>query len=551
VPGLIVLWVDMEPLAPRSRNQACWCGSGLKYKLCHGRGPRWPPGAPLPETAPEDGGVWIAPDVALAKEAIEDLTRQITGAPIWPPTDEPTQRPLIVDAFSARIAGVPAHDSLLSLAEAGMMRNDAFASLGLASEDEAHLRKRLSSVSNADHEDLAAAVFSTGKETLDRLRADAVRAEAPTALWTGGGDPRRMTGQTLLWADHYLAEDRVAEELLRRPEPRQAAHLASALAREARMRGLLEIGAVALVPQAVMAILTAEAAYETTEADLSRPGLVDWVMSQLMVEGPTRREVVFVTARDHDDLGQFYFYNRIEQDAQGRAVELKDGVFLTSGLVDRYDPEYNYGPWIAHTQRQSTAGLLQTMNLELAIAEAVGGSYLATTPFEGRLLAQKGLGSPIAQPLVWADIPTLPSADGETLARIAAEDETVEALRRTVRRTFASASSDEPLTAATELALQLEEDAAVLQRAIAREGRWKIAVPGTLSLAAIVIGGIAGGPLGLAAGALGGLAGLAPFRADSAARRDNPAYAVVLARQRLDPPARGSRNGRPRSRRHS
>lgn len=493
----------------------------------------------------------MAPDVALDPEAMEDLTRQMAGAPIWAPTEEPEQRPLIVDSFSARLAELPPREPLLSLREAGVARNDAVAALGLASEDEEYLRERLSSISAADHADLVKAVFSTGKETLDRLRAEAASREAPTALWTGDTDPRRMTGQTLLWADHYLAEDRLAEDLLRRPDRREAASLASALAREARVRGLLEIGAVALVPQAVIAMLTADVAYTATEADLESRELVEWVMSQLMTEGPTRREVLFVTARDHDDLGQMYFYNRIEQDEQGRAIEPEEGVFQTSALVDRYDPEYDYGPWIAHTRRQSAAMLLQKFNFDLAIAEAVGGNYVATTPFAGRLLARKGGEAALPQPLVWADVPVLPEADAETLARIAAEDESVEALRRTVRRTFSTASGDALQDAADELAAQLEEDAAVLQRAISREDRWKVAVPASLSLAGIVIGGFTGGLLGAAAGALGGLAGLAPVHADRAARRENPAYAVVLARQQVDASASSTRKKRTRPQRRT
>ncbi len=39
--------------------------------------------------------------------------------------------------------------------------------------------------------------------------------------------------------------------------------------------------------------------------------LVEWVISQLIIEGPTEREVIFVQARDAVDLGQMYFYNRI------------------------------------------------------------------------------------------------------------------------------------------------------------------------------------------------------------------------------------------------
>src|SRR5437660_8857925 len=116
-----------NPLAPFSRNQPCWCGSGRKYKMCHGRGPRWPPGARLPESPPEEGGIWVAPDVHFTEEALADLTQQMKGSPIWGPSEQPEQRPLLIDSFSARLAEIPAQDPVLSLSEAGMMRNDALA----------------------------------------------------------------------------------------------------------------------------------------------------------------------------------------------------------------------------------------------------------------------------------------------------------------------------------------------------------------------------------------------------------------------------------------
>lgn len=537
-----------DPLQPLSRNQSCWCGSGRKYKLCHGRGPRWPPGAPLPDDPPENGGIWVAPDVALEPEAIEDLTRQMTGAPIWTPSDEPAQRPMIVDSFSAQLARVPAKDPLLSLAQVGMMRNDGIAALGLASEDEHFLRERLSSMSDADHAALVQVVFSSGKETLDHLQAVAAAQQSPTAVWAGDADPRRMAGQTLLWADHYLAEDRVAEDLLRRPEREQAETLARAFAREARLRALLAVGAIALVPQAVISVLTSDVTYAATEGDLDNTELVSWVLSQLMVEGPTAREVAFVTARDHDELGQMYMYGRIDQDEHGRAIEVDEGVFQTSSLVHRYDSQHDYEPWIAQMRRQSAARLLQNFNLDLAIAEAVGGHYVARTPFAGRLLVHKGREPALPQPLVWADIPALPQADAGTLARIAAEDETVHALRRTIRRTF-SVAGGQASASAQELALQLAEDADALERTIVREDRWKLAIPASLSAAGIAIGALAGGPLGAAAGALGGLAGLAPIRADTAARRENPAYAVVIARRDAADVATTSRKQEKRGRR--
>ncbi|WP_418888473.1 SEC-C metal-binding domain-containing protein [Mycolicibacterium neoaurum] len=41
----------VDPLAPLGRNEVCWCGSGVKYKRCHGNHrPGSQSGAPLHPT---------------------------------------------------------------------------------------------------------------------------------------------------------------------------------------------------------------------------------------------------------------------------------------------------------------------------------------------------------------------------------------------------------------------------------------------------------------------------------------------------------------------
>lgn len=469
--------------------------------------------------------MWVAPDVVLSRQAIDDMTRQMTGAPIHAPADEPRQRPLIVNSFSEHLAGVAVHEPPLRLAEIAMGRADALDALGLGSQSVAYLRSRLSAMSNADFDSLVEAVFHAGKATLDRLRHNATLAEHPTALWAPSGDARRLVGQTLLWADHYLVADEVAEHLLRHPDPQRAPEAAEALAREAQLRVLLDAGAIALVPEEVTQVLAADAAYAATEADLERSDLVAWVMSQLQISGPTAREVIFVDAIDANDLGQMYFYAHIDE------VD-DDGIVTTSALGHRYDPSYDYGPWIEQTRRQVAARRIQEMNFELAVADALGGQFIATSPFHARLLAHKGAVTTPAQGLIWADVPALPNADPDTLVRIAAEDETVQALRSTVRRGMSVASGGAQLAAAAEIAQQLREDATVLQRTIARDRVWKVVAPAVTGMAGLGIGAVAGGPLGAAAAALALAGGLAPAIADHGARKDQAAFAVYLASRR-------------------
>jgi hypothetical protein len=464
----------------------------------------------------------------LSAEALQDLMAQMRGSPVWAPSSEPTQRPLIVEALSVRLASLARASPSLTFRQIALERMDAIDALGLGSEDPEYLSQRLTELAPADWEALAAAVFQSGKATLDRLREHAEAPESPVALWAGGADAFRVVGQTLLWADHYLVDDATAEVLLEspeRPEPRQ---LCDALARESRLRPLLEVGILLLVPEQVAHVLVAETAYAATAVDLEDPAFARYVVDQLWLEGPTAREVLFVHARDGDDLGQMFFYGRMD--------EANDDGTFTSALAHRYDPGHDYRPWMDQVLRQTAARRVQHLNLDLAVAAAVGGRRLALTPFEARLLRQKGAIAAEPSPLLWADVPSLPSADPATLARIANEDATVAALRQTVRRAMSAAGGSEGgRIAAEEIGVQLREDAQSLQATIRRDHLWRIAMPSGLGAAGLVIGAVAAGPVGLVVAALGTAAGLVPAIADHGAHRANAAYAVLLAdRSRRD-----------------
>jgi hypothetical protein len=461
--------------------------------------------------------------------------------PIHAPSEEPQQRPIRVSSLSEQLHRVVLPGPSLQLGQVAIERVDALDQLGLGSEDPSYLEKRLDELTESDRSALVHALLLAAWSTLDRLLSEVGSAEAPTALWSPSASPARIVGQTLLWADHYLVADRTLDALLATSDPERLTHLAASLAAEARLRPLLQAGVVALVPEETAHVIVADAAYEATEQDLQQRALVEWVMSQLIVEEPTEREVIFVQACDADDLGQMYFYNRIEgYEEQGDSL-----LVSTSALHHPYDPSHDYTAWIEQTKRQTAAHRVQGLEFGLAAAHALGGEFLATSPFEARLLARLGSDNLGIAPLVWADIPSLPHADAGTLARIAAEDETVDALRRSVRRTLAAAASGQTESIA-ELALSLREDAAVLQRTIATANRWKLAVPAGLGVAGIALGAVAG-PIGAAGAALAAAAGLAPLRAEGLEYRRNAAYAVLLAdrakrrRQRNEPRQRSRR----------
>ena len=481
----------------------------------------------MPDDPPPGGGIWVGPDIALSPEAIDDLIATTTGRPIYGPTERPTQRPITVSSLAEMLARVRLDNPPYPPHQIALERADALDALGLGSDDAAYLRKRLGAMSQTDRSDLAGALFVSARATLDWLTVSTEREQRPTALWTPeGGNRARLVGQTLFWADHYLVADSSLEALLRRPEPEQLPDLAEPLAEEMRLRPLLEAGVLLLVPEQVAHVLVAESAYESAAEALEDVQLIDWLVSQVQVAGPTDREVIFVAVRDEDaDHDQMFFHARIEgTEDRGDSFH-----FTTSMLGHAYDPNYDYGPWINQAKQQVAAQRMQQLEFALATSEVLGARYLATTPFQGRLLARRGRPTEPPSALAWVDVPSLPQADAGTLARIAREDETVEALRRTVRRTMAAASSKAPRAAAQELAEELREDAELLARTIRRDKRWKLVGPAGLGAVGLGLGALSG-PLGVAAAGLGVAASLTPYLADRGAHKANPAYAVLLAR---------------------
>jgi hypothetical protein len=480
------------------------------------------PGATLPPD-PADGSLYIAPDLVLPREALESFAEQSTGAPIRAPTPDVVQPDYRVTRFSHELARVSARTPTVGTSELGAQRYAALAELGL--DDADNLERRLARLSREDHADLVHAVFDTARAFVDRLIEQAGWSEPPTALWAETQEVPRLVGRTLLWADQYLAPDTLAEALLRNPELREAPRLEGALRDAIALRPLVEAGVVVPVPLEVATVLTGEAASEATEGDLADPKLVEWVLSQLEVEGPTDREVALVRARDHLGPEGIFFYGHIN------SASTEEGLFISTYLGE-YKPDYDYDPWLGEVRKQTAGSLVQDVNRNLALAEAFGAQFLSQSLFEGRLMQRKGRPAPTAASLLAVDVPVLPDAAPATLARLAGSDEAVEGLRSAVRRSFqrVKAEGGDARPAASALVEELEEASYKLEDRIRRERTWKVVIPGVLGVGGVVVGGVAGGPLGAAAGALSALAGAAPHIADRANYREDPGYALLLAR---------------------
>lgn len=91
-----------------------------------------------------------------------------------------------------------------------------------------------------------------------------------------------------------------------------------------------------------------------------------------------------------------------------------------------------------------------------------------------------------AQALIRADVPQLSCASAGALARVAAEDEAVHALRQTTRESLRAMRSLPPAgqrEAAAELGRKLQSRADDLAKEISNAHRWKLTAPGVAGAA--------------------------------------------------------------------
>lgn len=383
------------------------------------------------------------------------------------------------------------------------------------------------------------------RSTLDCL-ADGQALAGRAAIWAGDADPAAMAGATLLWADHYLVTDRAAELMISSPRP---AALAAELRGLLALRPLIETGMVVPVLEDAAAMAALDTTRARTETDLRTPSLAAWVDSQLVMEGPTARECVLYSAIDDDEQDlPFYMYAPIiATDGETRRV--------TGRVLAPYDPAFDYGPWIAQTRGEAIAYIVHSVNKQVAIAGALGASWVTTSPFRQRLLLRSGGRAAPAQALIRAGVPQLSGASARALARVAAEDETVEALRQVTRESLHAMRDLPPASqreAAAELGRKLETRAESLRKDMARTRRWKLTAPGVTAAAAgaATTAAVAIGTAGPMTGTIDLLTGLAsalatsaaalPYLADRASQHANPAFALVIG-DGLATPRTGSR----------
>ncbi|MBL7261577.1 SEC-C domain-containing protein [Paractinoplanes lichenicola] len=491
----------MDPLRDFGRNDPCWCGAARKYKACHGR--HQPPSVPgQPIVHPDDADrVWLSPTTSMTRDA---LRRPDAGVPLVLPLGRPQSRPVDIDPAVQVLLDAPRYTTQ-PLPVLGKQRFEVF-------DHTQHDRDAL-----ADGvADIAVAV----SQALGEL--DLRPGGRPTILWNDEVDAARFVGQTLLFADHVCVPDRVFAALI---DDRDDDTVREAIAEQRRLRPLIEAGVVVPVPEALGVAAQAGAVDAMTQRDLRRRDLTDWVRSQLIVEGPTAREAMFINAIDDFDSGQMWLLSRrtvVNEQPDGRNA-------FTADLLGNYDPAHDYDPWKQQNLDKAVGEYLRHANERLIAGKVFAADYLTTSPFRARLLARKGaLPDQPIHSAVWADIPILPGADPATVARAAAEDEAVEDLRQKVRNALRGARDlGAGADALTGLGDELAHASRKLQAAVHTERRWKVLVPALAGLGAIALG--AAGPAAIVGGVLSVVGGLVPNLADSAARRREAAYLFYLA----------------------
>jgi len=524
-----VTGLEHDPLWEIRRNDPCWCGSRQKYKCCHGHKlPRSQPGAEIPSETGEL--TYISPTTRVALGAFDGSG---IGAPMYMPSDKPEQRPLSVPAEAIKWAAIPRRQPVVSLGELGRLRFEILDGLGLTEPNA--VAARVSALPDSDRDDLRYGILDLTKTTIDTLHHQQGLSEPATAIWVDTDRVDHMVGSTMLWADHYLYPDPLADVVLGK-----RSDLAGALLTTIRLRPLIEAGIVVPISRSVAVVAAGRAAIDQTARDLENQQLVEWMMKQLIIEGPTAKEcLLYEIADDYSDLASFFFLSRMVDydDAQRTARSI--------GL-QHYRADFDYSPWIEQTKRQTIAKTVQDLNIESAIATSLGAEYVARTPFRARFLEKRGRAPTNSQHLVWARIPRLSNSSPSALADAVSTSDAVEALRHRVRvsyqemrgKTFA-----ERRQIAADLRSELQHNADVLETQMRMDRRWEVLVPTSALLTTVTLGAIGGAPLlATVSGLLAAAAGLGPRVAKRQQVRFQPAYAIVLGDGSV-PPRPVSRTG--------
>lgn len=504
----------MDPLDTLGRNERCWCGSGLKYKRCHGDyRPGSAPGAPLPDDP--KGSTYLSPTVAMANDALKIPDG---GLPFILNTSAgPATKAIEYTNWDESLASARTDDKPKSPSDLGRLRVEVMRRLARLPDDESE-----------PSDDVKHGVFLLAAESVQTVGALAQAKPKLALLWNEELDPATFLGRTLLLADHVVTPDAVFASLVRSGT---CGSLRRAAERELRFAELSQAGLVVSLPVGVAMATRGDAAIKSTRSDLADPALVSWVRDQLILEGPTAREALFVRAID--DLSQhadkFWLYSHIDPGS----LDEETRRFATRMLLP-YDPTRDYGPWMQQVSDSAVSSYVQRTNERVVTADVFGAEYVAASMFEARLLRRRRGGEDhgVPQAAMWAEVPLLPNLMATDLVKLLQNEQAVEDLRRSVRASLVTARTPGDRTdRLTDLAHDLEASSHRLGRAVETDRTWQGVAPSGLGFASLVIGALNGGLGPIAAGTAGLLAGLAPYLGTRITTRREAAYLFVMARR--------------------
>lgn len=507
----------MNPLQSPGRNEPCWCGSGRKYKTCHGihRADSLP-GAPLPDDQP--GSTWIAPDLKLADGALREMMPG--GTPLVLPEAGPAPHAIPVTNWEVELPRALEDTSeVLTPESLGRLRVEVLHRVAGLQGDDAQPR-----------DEILEAIYRLAGETLRTVAALSAAEPRPTMLWNEELDVATFIGRTLLLADHVLVPDGLLGVLLRGGS---VGRLKAAAIAELEMAELVGGGLAIAVADGVAMAHQSDAAIELTKRDLADASLVHWVREQLIFEGPTAREALMVRAADDLSLSPatMWFYAHLTPGS----VDVEDRSFQLAAL-QHYDATHDYSPWISQCNDKAVSYFVQRTNERVVTADVFAAEYVSPSLFEARLLhARDGVGPGTAQAAMWADIPYLPHLRGEDLATLVQNEHAIADLRDRVRASLVTARTPgEKVDAMTELAHDLEAASKAIQRKGLLDRGWQGAAPAGFAVGGIMISAFTGGLPGIAGAALSALGAVAPYLGARQGQRRDAAYLFLRAQKLHD-----------------
>lgn len=503
---------QMDPFSVLQRQDPCWCGSGKTYRLCHRKmqTPGSQPGDVLPEDT--DDSIWISPSISMPRA----LSRMMAprGTSITVPSNVPQPKAVQFSELD-RLAAYATHEGKpLDPKELGRLRVEALTKLSKNSDNGM-------AVSDSQLE----AVFMLAVATLHTVNALTERTPELTLLWNDQLEADVFLSRTLLLADHVFVPDLLLEAASREPTNRTLREAALSLLKH---KNLLESGVVIPVPNGVVRAAQGKSVMDQTAGDLAQPEIVDFIRDQLILEGPTAREVLLVTAKDDPEVfTKMWFYARMEPSGISGS-----GQFATR-MLSPYDPVYDYSPWIHQVKNDAISYYAQRTNERLIAADLFGAQYVSASPFEARLLRHRSNASslPSPQAAIWADIPLLGDLSSAGLASLLRNEESIQNLRSQVRVAMMSVKEyGQDITAISQLTNELENASRTLEKRIHSSRLFSGYFSVGSALGALAVGST-GGLTGIAGGTLGALSSLMPYIGSRVEARREASYIYVAARR--------------------